>query len=100
MHTGAASATTYAAPVTVFTQTPNLNVVGANLIAIADVNGDGLNDLVITDPGPDRRNVFRCLRAAAKSGESRHIPESGRLRNCFSRSAAVHRRPRIFKEPE
>ena len=52
MHTGAASATTYAAPVTVFTQTPNLNVVGANLIAIADVNGDGLNDLVITDPGP------------------------------------------------
>jgi hypothetical protein len=26
--------------------------VGANLIAIADVNGDGFNDLVITDPGP------------------------------------------------
>jgi len=52
MHTGAASATTYAAPVTVFTQSPNLNVVGANIIAIADVNGDGLNDLVITDPGP------------------------------------------------
>jgi hypothetical protein len=52
MHTGAASATTYAAPVTVFTQSPNLNVVGANIIAIADVDGDGLNDLVITDPGP------------------------------------------------
>jgi hypothetical protein len=52
MHTGAASATTYAAPVTVFTQTPNANVAGANLIAIADVNGDGFNDLVITDPGP------------------------------------------------
>jgi hypothetical protein len=52
LHTGAASATTYAAPVTVFTQSPNLNVVGANLIAIADVDGDGLNDLVITDPGP------------------------------------------------
>jgi FG-GAP-like repeat/FG-GAP repeat len=52
MHTGAASATTYAAPVTVFTQSPNLNVLGANLIAIADVNGDGLNDLLITDPGP------------------------------------------------
>jgi FG-GAP-like repeat len=52
MHTGAASATTYAAPVTVFTQSPNLNVVGANIIAIADVNGDGLNDLLITDPGP------------------------------------------------
>ena len=52
MHTGAASATTYAAPATVFTQTANLDVAGANLIAIADVNGDGLNDLVITDPGP------------------------------------------------
>jgi hypothetical protein len=52
MHTGAASATTFAAPVTVFTQSPNVNVVGANLIAIADVDGDGLNDLLITDPGP------------------------------------------------
>jgi FG-GAP-like repeat/FG-GAP repeat len=52
MHTGAASATTYAAPVSVFTQTPNAKVAGANLIAIADVNGDGFNDLVITDPGP------------------------------------------------
>lgn len=52
LHTGAASASTYAAPVSVFTQTRNANVTGANLIAIADVNGDGLNDLVITDPGP------------------------------------------------
>ncbi|MEA3142097.1 MAG: hypothetical protein QOK23_4266 [Gammaproteobacteria bacterium] len=52
MHTGVASATTYAAPVTVFTQTANFNVAGANLIAIADIDGDGLNDLVITDPGP------------------------------------------------
>jgi hypothetical protein len=52
MHTGAASATTYAAPASVFTSTVNLNVTGANIIAIADVNGDGLNDLVITDPGP------------------------------------------------
>jgi hypothetical protein len=52
MHTGAASATTYAAPVTVFTQSPNFNVAGANIIAIADVDGDGLNDLLITDPGP------------------------------------------------
>jgi hypothetical protein len=52
LHTGAASATTYAAPVDVFTQTANANVIGANVIAIADVNGDGANDLVITDPGP------------------------------------------------
>lgn len=51
MHTGAPSATTFAAPVSVFTQTTNFNVAGANIIAIADVNGDGLNDLVITDPG-------------------------------------------------
>jgi hypothetical protein len=52
MHTGAAVATTYAAPVTVFTQTANANLAGANVIAIADVNGDGFNDLIITDPGP------------------------------------------------
>ena len=52
MHTGAASATTYATPVTVFTQTLNAHVSGWNLVAIADVDGDGLNDLVITDPGP------------------------------------------------
>jgi hypothetical protein len=52
LHTGAPTTTTFAAPVTVFTQTANANVAGANIVAIADVNGDGLNDLVITDPGP------------------------------------------------
>jgi hypothetical protein len=52
LHTGAPSATTFAAPVSVFTQTVNANVIGANVIAVADVNGDGFNDLVITDPGP------------------------------------------------
>jgi hypothetical protein len=52
MHTGAASSMTFAAPLTVFTQSPNANVVGGNVIAIGDVDGDGLNDLVITDPGP------------------------------------------------
>jgi FG-GAP-like repeat len=52
MHTGAPSSTTFAAPVSVFTQSPNSNVIGGNIIAIADVDGDGLNDLIITDPGP------------------------------------------------
>jgi len=52
MHTGAPGSVTYAAPVSVFTQSVNPGITGANLIAIADVNGDGLNDLVITDPGP------------------------------------------------
>jgi hypothetical protein len=52
MHTGAASTTTFAAPVSVFTQSPNANVAGGNIVAIGDVDGDGLNDLVITDPGP------------------------------------------------
>jgi hypothetical protein len=52
LHTGAATSLTYAAPVSVFTQSVDPGITGANLIAIADVNGDGLNDLVITDPGP------------------------------------------------
>jgi hypothetical protein len=52
LHTGAASSLTYAAPLAVFTQSVNPGITGANLIAIADVNGDGLDDLVITDPGP------------------------------------------------
>jgi len=52
MHTGAASSTSYAPPVSVYTQTANANLTGANIIAIADVDGDGLNDLIITDPGP------------------------------------------------
>src|SRR5271155_791045 len=32
LHTGAASSTTFAAPVTVFTQSPNANVIGGNIV--------------------------------------------------------------------
>lgn len=52
LHTGAASASTYAAPVSVY-QSANPNAAGASIVAIADVNGDGYDDLIITDPGPD-----------------------------------------------
>jgi len=51
-HTGAASSTTYSAPTTLFLQTVNYNLPAASLIAIADVDGDGFNDVVVTDPGP------------------------------------------------
>jgi hypothetical protein len=69
-HTGAASSVTYAAPVSVFTQSVNPGIRGANLIAIADVNGDGLNDLVITDPGPygSPPTVNILLQSAAHPG--------------------------------
>ncbi|MBS0395782.1 MAG: VCBS repeat-containing protein [Proteobacteria bacterium] len=46
------AALSFGQPIVLFQQTPNQNLAGANLIAIADVDGDGLNDLVITDPGP------------------------------------------------
>jgi hypothetical protein len=71
MHTGAAAATTYAAPVSVFAQTANAHLAGANVIAIADVNGDGFNDLIITDPGPtggSAPSVSVLLQNAASPG--------------------------------
>jgi hypothetical protein len=51
-HTGAASSVTYSAPTTLFTQSVNYNLPAASLIAIGDVDGDGFNDVVATDPGP------------------------------------------------
>ena len=53
MHTGAASrARLLPRRSRSLRKPPNANVVGGNIIAIGDVDGDGLNDLVITDPGP------------------------------------------------
>jgi hypothetical protein len=46
-------------------------VIGGSVIAIADVNGDGLNDLVITDPGPTggmSTAVFVLLQNPASHG--------------------------------
>jgi FG-GAP-like repeat/FG-GAP repeat len=56
-NTLAASGTTFGAPQPVFSQTPNAFVVGANIVAIADVDGDGYADLIITDPGPTGGNA-------------------------------------------
>jgi hypothetical protein len=43
---------TFLAPVSVYTQTPNAYVIAGNLVAIGDLDGDGLADLAIADPGP------------------------------------------------
>ncbi len=52
MNTSTGGTTSFASAVSIFTQTANANVQGGNIIAIGDVDGDLLNDLVITDPGP------------------------------------------------
>ena len=52
IHSSSPTSATFLPAVTVFTQTPNQAFIAANYVAIADVDGDGLNDLVITDPGP------------------------------------------------
>ena len=78
-HTGAVGTTTYAAPVTIYPQLAPAAFYGANLIAIADVNGDGLNDLIITDPGPPGGSAPIGGGAAAGCGESRPVPGTGEL---------------------
>ena len=91
MHTGAASSTTFAAPLPVFTQTLNANVVGGNVIAIGDVDGDGLNDLVITDqvlPVECPRSVQILIQTPPVTARSSRLsvtqsrPRTGRSPSC------------------
>jgi hypothetical protein len=51
-HAGSAASTAFQSPVSVYLQTANASFHGADAVAIADLNGDTLGDLVITDPGP------------------------------------------------
>ncbi len=56
-HTGAAGVNTYSAATLVYQESSNVAIAGANIVAIADVNGDGYDDLIITDPGPAGSNT-------------------------------------------
>jgi hypothetical protein len=51
-HAAGAANAAFQPPVSVYTQSANAGFHGADAVAIADVNGDGFGDLVITDPGP------------------------------------------------
>jgi hypothetical protein len=71
LRNGGASTLTFAAPVSIYSEASQADVFGANLVAIADVNGDGLNDLIITDPGPtdgSAPSVAVLLQNAASPG--------------------------------
>jgi hypothetical protein len=52
LHAADPASTAFLPAVSVYQQTPNAFFQGADAVAIADVNGDGRADLVITDPGP------------------------------------------------
>ena len=51
-HSTVPTSASFQMPVTVFTQTPNQAFSAANYVAVADLDGDGEDDMVITDPGP------------------------------------------------
>ncbi len=51
-HSAIPTNASFQTPVTVFTQTPNQAFSAANYVAVADLDGDGRSDMVITDPGP------------------------------------------------
>lgn len=51
-HAAGTTGASFATPVNVWTQSVNASAQGVNVVAVADVDGDGLADLVITDPGP------------------------------------------------
>ena len=61
-HEPPATGTAFGAPVAVWTQSTNASVSGGNVVAIGDLDGDGLADLVITDPGPTGGESFLAVR--------------------------------------
>jgi hypothetical protein len=67
IHSGAAGSTTFAAPVSVF----NASISGENIVAVADVDGDGLNDLIITDPDATdgQPSVYVLIQSPATHGQ-------------------------------
>lgn len=71
-HALPATGATFGTPVTVFTQTVNPFFVGANLVVVGDFNGDGYQDLAITDPGPPDStppSVYILLQDTANPGQ-------------------------------
>ena len=90
-HTGAAAATSYAAPVTVYIE-PGTSIPGANLIAISDLTNNGLNDLVITDPGPPggaSPAVLVLMQDPANHGQFLAPVSYATATNSFARSIVV-----------
>jgi hypothetical protein len=71
-HAAGSASTAFQPPVSVYQQTLNANFHGADAVAIGDMNGDALGDLVITDPGPTGGSapfVAVLLQDAANHGQ-------------------------------